>query len=389
MIIKVGISDLKKGHFVVDIAEQRGTYNLSRAGHIKNSDVINALKAKGVESVLVDTTKTIDEALSVTLPEQFEKSGPVILEIAKAKDIFNQSKKIQQQILLDIQQDSTINIVPVIEATQQTISAVFKNPDALMCVINIRNKNEYLLEHSVAVSVLITVFAHFLKIDSEIIQQLAVGAFLHDVGKIRIPDQILNKTEELTEQEQLIIQQHVKHSIDIIKATADISPLSVEVVALHHERFDGSGYPEKLKHEQISNYGAMMAICDIFDTLTAEQDYQVSHSPIKAFSLLRSLAHDGKLSPRLVDLFIKCLGVYPVGTLVELNDHRLAIVESQNQDDPINPKVRYFYHIKKQRYTVVKDIDLAQEADFIIRGVKAQSFDLNLNRIIEFLLLQG
>jgi HD-GYP domain-containing protein (c-di-GMP phosphodiesterase class II) len=389
MIIKVGISDLKKGHFVVDIAEQQGTYNLTRAGHIKNSDVISALKAKGVESVLVDTTKTIDEALRVKLPEQVEKSGPVILEIAKAKNIFNQAKKIQQQILLDIQQDRVINIAPVIEATQQTINAIFKNPDALMCVINIRNKNEYLLEHSVAVSVLITVFARFLKMDSEIIQQLAIGAFLHDVGKIRIPDQILSKTAGLTEQEQLIIQQHVKHSIDIINTIANMSPLSLEVVALHHERFDGSGYPLKLKQEQISNYAAMMAICDVFDTLTTERDYQENYSPIKAFSLLRGLAHDGKLSPRLVDLFIKCLGVYPVGTLVELNDHRLAIVESRNQDDPINPKVRCFYNIKKQCYTMAKDIDLAKEADFIIRGVKAQDFDLNLNRIIEFLLLQG
>ena len=93
--------------------------------------------------------------------------------------------------------------------------------------------------------------------------------------------------------------------------------------------------------------------------------------------------------PRLVDLFIKCLGVYPVGTLVELNSHRLAIVESRNQDDPINPKVRCFYSIEKQRYIMAKDINLAKEADFIIRGVKAKEFNLDMNRIIEFLLLEG
>ena len=321
MIIKISISDLKKGHFVVDIVEQHGTYNLTRAGHIKNDVVINNLKAKGVVSLLIDTTKTIDDALSVPIPDLYKQPGPVILEVSKAKKLFNEAKKLQQQVFLDVKQGRTINIGPVIEATKQTIAAIFKNPDALICVINIRNKNEYLLEHSVSVSVLMTVFARFLKMDRKIIQQLAIGAFLHDVGKIKIPDQILNKPGRLTEEEYRLIQQHVNHSINIIKATPKISPLSLEVAALHHERLDGSGYPLKLKQADISNYGAMIAICDVFDALTADRCYRNSYSHIKAFSILRDLAFQGKLMPRLVDLFIKCLGVYPVGTLVELNSH--------------------------------------------------------------------
>jgi hypothetical protein len=156
MIIKVSIIDLKKGHFVVDIVEQQGTYNLTHAGHIKSNEVIHSLKTKGVESVLVDTTKTIDDALSTNLPEQLEKSGPVILEVTKAKKLFKQSKKIQQQIFLDAQQGHSIDLGPIVEVTKQIITAIFKNPDALTCVINIRNKNDYLLEHSVSVSVLMT-----------------------------------------------------------------------------------------------------------------------------------------------------------------------------------------------------------------------------------------
>jgi len=389
MIIKISIHDLKKGHFVVDIVEQHGSYNLSRAGHIKSHVVINSLKAKGVKSVLVDTTKTIDDALNVPLPEQHERTGPVILEVGKAKKLFNQSKQIQQQVFLDIQHGRPIKVAPIVAVINQTITAIFKNPDALICVINIRNKNEYLLEHSVSVSVLMIVFAHFLKMDRAIIQQLAIGAFLHDVGKIKVPEQILNKAGKLTENEYRIIQRHVNHSIDIIKATPNISAISLEVAALNHERLDGSGYPLQLKQDNISNYGAMIAICDVFDALTADRCYKESYSHIKALSILRNLAFEGKLMPRLVDLFIKCLGVYPVGTLVELNSHNLAIVESHNQDDPINPKVRCFYNIEKHRYTMAKDLDLTKKADFIIRGVKAKDFDLDMNRIIEFLLLEG
>lgn len=389
MIIKMNINDLKKGHFVVDIVEQHGSYNLNRSGHIKSNVVINSLKAKGVISVLIDSTKTIGDALSTDLPEQLESTAPLILEVTKAKKLFNQSKQIQQQIFLDVQQGRSINIAPIIDATNQTVTAVFKNPDALICVINIRNKNDYLLEHSVSVSVLMTVFARFLKIDRAITQQLAIGAFLHDVGKIKVPEQILNKTGKLTKNEYRIIQEHVNHSIDIINAIPDISPISLEVAALNHERSDGSGYPLKLKQDNISNYGAMIAICDVFDALTADRCYKLSLSHIKAFSILRNLAFEGKLMPRLVDLFIKCLGVYPVGTLVELNSHHLAIVARRNQDDPINPKVRSFYNIEKHCYIMAKDIDLTKEADFIIRAVQAKDFDLDMNRIIEFLLMEG
>lgn len=389
MIIEVSISELKIGHFVVDIVKQQGSYNLTRAGHIKNQNAIKHLKAKGVVSVLVDTTKSIAQALSEASAISQISTGPVILEVTKAKKLFTASKKIQQQVFRSIQQGHPVNIAPIIDVTNQTIDAIFKNPDALACVINIRDKNEYLLEHSVSVSILMTIFSRFLKIERDIIQQLAIGAFLHDVGKIQIPDQILNKPGKLSSDEYKIIQKHVNHSVNIIQTIPGISALSVEVAAQHHERADGSGYPLHLQQDNISNYGAMIAICDVFDALTADRCYRDSYSQIKAFSVLRNLAMQGKLMPRLVDLFIKCLGVYPVGTLVELNSHQLAIVESRNQDDPINPKVRSFYSLDKHRYTLAKDIDLAKEPDFIIRGVKASDFDLDMNRIIEFLLMEG
>ena len=119
MIIKISISDLKKGHFVVDIVEQHGTYNLTRAGHIKNHTVISNLKAKGVISLLIDSTKTIDDALSVPIPELYKQSGPVILEVTKAKKLFNEAKKLQQQVFLDIKYGRTIDIGPIIDATNQ------------------------------------------------------------------------------------------------------------------------------------------------------------------------------------------------------------------------------------------------------------------------------
>jgi HD-GYP domain-containing protein (c-di-GMP phosphodiesterase class II) len=396
MIVEIKISALLKGHFVVDIAKQQGAYNLTNPGHIKNTKVIDNLRSKGVESLLIDTSKTLtfdagDNIIgnNKTGTESVSKKSLIILEITKAKKLFNESKEIQRQIFADAQYGRALNLTPVIEITNQTIDTVFKNPDALACVINIRKKDEYLLEHSVSVSVLMTIFARFLKIDKKIIQLLSVGAFLHDVGKINIPDSILNKPGKLTDAEFTVMKSHVNHSIKIIESTPGISELSLEVAALHHEKLDGTGYPFNIPKEKISSYGRMIAICDIFDALTANRCYKDGYSHLKSFSILRSLAQKEHLDQRLVDLFIKCMGVYPVGSLVELSSNKLAIVESRNDGDPTNPKVRSFYNALDGRYVMAEDIDLSSDEDFIIKGVRADDFDLDMNKIIEFLLMEG
>lgn len=386
MIKEVDISELHVGHFVVDIAQQENQFTLTQSGHIKSDLVIKNMVAKGVHSILIDTSKTkvIKED-----SEQDIKKSPIIMDVYKAKEIFNQSKTIQKKIFSDAQNGKPLDLSPVEEITDKTINEIFKNPDALACVINIRNTDEYLLEHSVSVSVLITIFARFLKIEKPIVQQLSVGAFLHDVGKIMVPEKILNKPGKLTDDEFTTMKTHVNHSIDIIQNTPGISELSLEVAALHHEKLDGNGYPFNIPGDKISTYGRMISICDIFDALTANRCYKSGYSHIKAFSILRSLAENNHLDQRLVNLFIKCMGVYPVGSLVELNSNKVAIVEQRNLEDPTNPKVRSFYNSKQNNYVMTEDIDLAKNNDFIVKGVRADDFDLDMNKIIEFLLMEG
>jgi len=388
MIVEIHISELIIGHYVVDIVKQQGNFDLTHAGHIKSLAVIQNLIAKGVETVLIDKSKTKTADNNQAAVKSSEQS-PVILEISKAKEIFNESKAIQKKVFADAQSGRNLDLDPVIDVTNKTIDAIFKNSDALACVINIRNKDEYLLEHSVSVSVLMTIFSRFLQLDKQIVQQLAIGAFLHDVGKIMVPDEILNKPSKLTDEEFNVMKTHVNHSINIIKDTPGLSELSIEVAALHHEKLDGNGYPFNVLAKDISKYGRMIAICDIFDALTAHRCYKKGYSHIKSFAILRGLAQKNQLDTRLVDLFIKCMGVYPVGSLVELSSHKLAIVEARNQDDPTNPKVRSFYSAEFNHYVMTEDIDLSKDNAFIVKGVRADDFDLDMNKIIEFLLMEG
>jgi len=294
----------------------------------------------------------------------------------------------QSHVLQNIVTDTAIDLEPVKEVTDHTVESVFQNPDALACVLNIRIKDQYLLEHSVSVSVLVAIFARHLAIEKRIAKDISLGAFLHDVGKIRIPDEILNKPYKLTENEFEVMKTHVEHSIDIIRQIPNISELALEVAAMHHEKLDGSGYPYQLAHDEISLYGRIITICDIFDALTADRVYKQGYSHVKAFNVLRKLASEGGLDARLVDEFIRCMGVYPVGSLVELSSHRLAIVEGRTKD-PIRPKVRSFYNIDYRHYTMAEDIDLSSAKENIVKSVRADDYNLEMNKIVEFLMLQG
>ena len=383
MIVEKQITELKVGHYVTEIAKQNGTFSLSSPGHIKNSKVINHLKSKDVLSVLIDENKTI-------IPRKKNKTkAEISAEVKQAIEIFNESKDIQKKLFADALSGATVDLKPVIDVTNKSVDAIFNSPDSLACMVNIREKDEYLLEHSVAVSVYLTIFAHHLKMSKKVVQHLSVGAFLHDIGKIKIPDEILNKPGKLTDDEFTIMKTHANHSIDIIKKTPGISKLSLEVAALHHEKLNGEGYPFQVEGKDIHKYGRMIAICDIFDALTANRCYKEGFSHDKAFSILRELATSNHLDSKLVEQFILCIGNFPIGTLVQLDSKKLAVVEQRNIKNPAKPKVRSFYSVKLNQYLNTQDIDLTDTEDYIVKSVRAEEFDLDMNTIIEMLLMEG
>lgn len=284
---------------------------------------------------------------------------------------------------------TAIDLKPVLEVTRKSVDAIFNSPDSLACMVNIREKDEYLLEHSVAVSVYITIFAYHLKMSDSVIHNLSIGAFLHDIGKIKVPGEILNKPSKLTDEEFTIMKTHVNHSIDIIKKTPGISKLSLEVAALHHEKLNGEGYPFQVEGKDIHKYGRMIAICDIYDALTASRCYKEGYAHTKAFAILRELGKNNHLDAKLVDQFIQCIGVFPIGSLVQLKSKKLAIVEQRNNGNPTNPRVRSFYSIELNQYLDTQDIDLTQAGDSILKSVRAEEFNLDMNKVIEMLLMEG
>lgn len=387
MFVELAVTDLKVGMYIVEVIEPAGKFKLLESGLIKNQKVIDKLQKKGVTQLLVDPER---RKLTATVNLKDQDRQDFKEQIKRAKKVFNESKDIQKKLFQDAENGSPLDLSSVKNITDESIALIFKNPNALSCVLNLRNKDEYLLEHSVAVSVLITIFSFYLKIDKDKVKELAIGAFLHDVGKIMIPAAILNKPSKLSAAEFEVMKQHASHSINIIKQTPGVSPLSLEVAQLHHEQLNGNGYPNNLQGDEISRYGRMIAICDIFDALTSTRCYKKGMSQVKAFGILRNLAIEAHLDSKLVDQFIKCMGVYPVGAIVQLESQQLAIVEAPNLNDPINPKVTTFYSLEQKGFETEALVDLAKsEQQQIVKCVRADDFDLDMAQIIEYLAHQG
>ncbi|MDP2562886.1 HD-GYP domain-containing protein [Psychrobium sp. 1_MG-2023] len=385
MTIQLDISELAIGMYVVDIAEQTGNFKLAKPGWVKDESTIEYFKNKNIQSLIVDPAK--QRVHTNISPEQ---ATPFMQDVAKASQLFNESKAVQQRLLDDAKHGVPIDVGSVESITSDSIETIFENPNALACVLNIRQKDQYLLEHSVSVSILLSMFAKHLGEDKETIKELAIGAFMHDLGKIMIPDEILNKPGKLTNEEFEIMKSHANHSIEIIKKTPGISPLSLEVAALHHEKVNGQGYPNGIGGDDISRYGRMISICDIYDALTANRCYKEGFSQVKAFSILRNLAEENHLDNDLVVSFIKCMGVYPVGSIVKLDSEHLAIVEQSNESDSVRPRVKLFYDIKQKSFEVSKNIDLSvADNEQIVKCVRADDFDLNMKQIFEHLEKEG
>ena len=409
MLVERDITHLNIGAYVVDIVKQTGIFKIRQPGWVRDFEAINHLILQGVERVLIDTSKQLneegiplDEAEASKVadskadptphkdsPKRSRKSN-FQRDISEAKALFEEAKKVQRKVFDDVQQGRPIDMAPVKLINERSIESIFENPDALACVINIRNKDEYLLEHSTSVSILMTMFARSLELNDETIEQLSIGGFLHDVGKIEIPDAILNKPGKLTIDEFEVMKTHVTHGITIVERAKDVAPLSREVIAMHHEKLDASGYPFGLDASELSRYARMISICDIFDALCAHRVYKKGIAQIRAFSILRELAEKNHLDGGLVNAFIKCMGVYPVGSLVLLTSNKLAIVESRNPHDPVRPKVKSFYSVQQHMFVAAKDIDLGVDSKIgIERGVRADDFEIDMNRILEFLLMVG
>lgn len=401
MIKRVPISALKVGMYITDLNNDWIPHNTQRKrGVVKKEETIEKIRRMGVEFVYIDASKGLDSQDSETAAEvdrrnesALQKAGeltpglrphvPLVEEMVIAQQVHSQAQSLVGEFMNHAKVGGAIDVAPIHQLADELQHSVLRNANALSCLGRIREKDNYLLEHSVNLSVLMSLFGNYRGLSSDVLHQTIVGALLHDLGKILTPDEILHKPGRLTPEEFEVMKLHARHSRDILATTEGIGELTVITAAQHHERLDGTGYPEGLKGDEISEYGRMVAISDVYDAITADRVYHKGMTPTQGLKKL--LEWSGThLDPTLVKQFIRCLGLYPVGSLVLLESGRLGVVVEANESDQRLPTVRVMYHTKFRMPITVDTIDLAKPGtqDRIIRAVDPETYKIDVRKFL-------
>jgi len=381
VIKQISTQDIEVGMYITDANNQWiPDKNPSQYGLIKKQSTVDKIRQLNIDTLYIDTQKGVDSpaatAIAAPTPPPVTRSpaskppasavshkpfpGPTTSldkERIRAGNIAAEAKNMVNNAIGDVQKGKAIDVNAVGEIAEDMIESITCNQNALACLSRIRHKDEYLLEHSVNVGVLMGIFSRSLGSKKTLQKELITGALLHDIGKTLVPDTVLNKPGKLDEHEWLEMQRHVTYGEQILDATEGLSDTSRLICAQHHERLDGSGYPRQLKGDAISPYGRMAAVVDVYDAITANRVYHQGMPPTEALKKLVqwSVSH---LDKQLVYAFIRCVSIYPVGTLVQLNNQRAGVIIQANQETPDRPVVRVFYDTQKTRQITPVVLDL-------------------------------
>lgn len=409
MLVSLPISELQPGMFVDSVCKQRSDakIKIKSRGMVRDKAIIAQLLSKGVLELKIDFSQS-----EIEVPEKYQpqpepeekaeqqvksssskpekpkiKEKSLEQEFAKASQQFDQHSQQLKNLYSELTIGAKLDVSLLNQVSNDIVDSVLRNSNAMAILSRLKDKDGYNWRHMINCTILMSVFAKYLGIKSEQIQQLALGAMLHDVGHTKLPQGLINKTENLNEFEFKALKKHVVQSLGLVKGEAGISNLIMDMILNHHERIDGSGYPRGLSGTKISKPARMMAIVDVYDAMTSERPHKSGEEPIHALRYL--LANKHQFDAQLVQKFIKCLGVHPVGTIVRLTNDRLALVLEGNKQSPMKPKVKVFYNTKHKHHITGKDLDLHALEDEIkvVASVRPSDYELNLSRLLRSHLL--
>jgi HD-GYP domain-containing protein (c-di-GMP phosphodiesterase class II) len=278
-------------------------------------------------------------------------------EAPKAKSAYRAAVQTVNTVLEHVQAGRGIDIENVQNAVSPVIDSVMRNPDAMVWLVTLQKQDEYSYHHSIASSVWAVVLGRHLGFDSRSLETLAIGGMLLDIGKARLPPELLTKEGDLSSYEVNLLRQHVDYSLDMVSKTPGIGREVLDMIEYHHERFDGSGYPKGMTGSNIPVYGRISGLVDCYDAMITARVYAPAMSTYDAIRELNALS--GVLFQReLVEQFVQAMGMFPTGSLVELNSGEVGIVIEQNRVRRLRPKVMILLDTNKEPLNKHKIVDL-------------------------------
>ncbi|HEX9173263.1 MAG TPA: HD-GYP domain-containing protein [Telluria sp.] len=403
MLKKIDASQLRLGMFIHDLDCDWMTHPFLRSRFLLTKvEEIGKIVDAGIRGVVVDCAKGLDVRAAPTLTEvQARTEAEVVAiaarpapplrvalgeELARAGAIRREAAGMVRSVMQDARLGKAVELDRVAPVVENITESILRNPGALLSLLRLKNKDDYTFLHSVSVCALLVAFCRSRKMDDETIYQAGLGGLLHDTGKALVPDRILNKPGRLTEAEFAVVQRHPRDGYDLLRQTPGIGPIPLDITLHHHERCDGSGYPAQQAGAGISELAQMAALVDVYDAITSDRCY---HKGLPAAEALRKIHEWSKFhfNPQLAQEFMRCVGIYPVGTMVMLESGKLGVVVEPHESNLLTPKVNAFFSTKTLTYVRPHTIDLSRALGFgggdrILRPESAEKWHVDPSKFL-------
>jgi HD-GYP domain-containing protein (c-di-GMP phosphodiesterase class II) len=370
---KIRVSQLTMGMFVHGLDANWLKHPFWRSQFAITDPVrLRELHSSGIEHCWIDVSKGVDVPGSTPPPKESSSSEtpatrrtaaaaePLSLsdELKRAAQIRARSAQAMRRLFDEARLGNAIEPGGVcVGLVDDIVESLDRHPDALLSLVRLKNADEYTYVHSVAVCALMVSLGRQLGLSDAQCREAGMAGMLHDLGKAVMPQDVLNKPGKLTAEEFEVIKQHPMRGYELLVDGADVSDGMRDVCRHHHERVDGTGYPDRLAGDNISLLARMGAVCDVYDAVTSDRPYKAGWDPAQALSQMATW--QGHFDPVVFQSFVKSVGIYPTGSLVRMSSGRLAVVLDQHPTALTKPRVKVFFSTKSGMPLQPFTLDLA------------------------------
>lgn len=378
MLKRIAVEDVRIGMYINELCGSWMEHPFWRSNFLLDSQKdLNSLQRSGLREVWIDTAKGLDVDAGAAVKTDDEvaleaehllqeadrphQTEPVSLadEIQHALTLCNKAKQSVVDMFSDARMGKAVEVAEAMTLVDEISHSALRHPHAFISLARLKNADEYTYMHSVAVCALMIALARQLKMNEDDVREAGLAGLLHDIGKIAIAHHILNKPGKLTDAEFAVMKNHPERGVKILVKSDSVSERVLDVCLHHHEKMDGTGYPDGLDSSNISVMARMGAVCDVYDAITSDRPYKKGWLPAEA---IRKMAEwsKGHFDEKIFQAFVKTVGIYPIGSLVRLESGRLGIVIEQNPVSLLTPKVKVFFSTKSKVPIEQTIIDLAK-----------------------------
>lgn len=377
MLVRIPSHQLRLGMYIHEFCGSWYDHPFWRSAFLlDNSDDLRDIQSLSIKEIWIDTSKglgieggkaeksvesEVDDVLAQANRESRDVTPHVDItqEAVRAVKICAQSKEAVTSMFHEARMGKALHATDALPIVEEITTSVMRNPGALISLARLKDRDNYTYMHSVAVCALMVALARQLGLNNEQTRQAGLAGMLHDIGKTVIPMDIINKPGKLTAAEFQTIQNHPAKGYEILRGSYGIGDIALHVCLHHHEKVDGSGYPDRLTNEQINLYGKMSAVCDVYDAITSIRAYKEGWEPALA---IRKMAEwsQGHFDQRVFEAFVRSIGIYPIGSMVRLASDRLGVVIGQTDQSLLTPKIKVFFSIKSGMRIPPEILDLSK-----------------------------